>query len=120
MNENSYDNFRNSYREEIHEASKKLVALSEIDTSNITSEEFEKFITGLQNKIRVYDDIVIEEICNIIGSGEFSFESEAEDLILELAHTIANRYGTERQMVLHAIEEAFEFVLYSGYVSDEE
>lgn len=118
LNENSYNDFRDSYREEIYEASKKLVALSFADVSNVPDEHFEEFIIGLQDKIRMYDKIVIEEISNAIGSEGFSSESEAEDFILELGNEIENRYGTERQMVLQAIERAFDFTLMAGYVED--
>lgn len=118
LNENSYNDFRDSYREEIYEASKKLVALSFADVSNVSDEHFEEFIIGLQDKIRMYDNIVIQEISDIIGSERFSYPSDAEDLILELAHTIENRYGTERRMVLQAIEKAFDFTLMAGYVED--
>jgi len=84
------DHFLRNYDEEIQRAIKQLIKLSEID--NI---DYDK----IEDKLSVYDTNVAEKIDRWI------FDTPTAEEITDFALRNQERWGTEPQMVLQAIED---------------
>ena len=98
INESSYHDFLMHYDEEIEKSIQLLIKLQD---ANIDDEK-------IFNKLSVYDDNVKSKI------DEWIYDTPTKDEIAEFAIRNQDRWGTEPQMVLYAIEDfASECNIYS-------
>jgi hypothetical protein len=95
LNESSYSDFLMNYGQEIREALKNLKKMRKV-ISEITEQDDDK----IQEKMRIYDTNVGDEIFDWIHDPNVS-----ADEIAKFALNNQDRWGTEPQFVLFAIDD---------------
>lgn len=109
LNESSYSDFLSHRGKEIHAAINKLALISSHilhvkgseEPLQIDNETYSK----IENKLKVYDTNVLRQIDHWISLGRVSADDIARFAIENM-----NRYGTEPQMVVYAIDDYFDVV----------
>jgi hypothetical protein len=94
LNESSYDDFLNHYREELDNAIKLLIKLKDCDIEND-----DQIQSKIERKLEVYDKNVPDQIDHWI------YDTPTKNEIVDFAIRNQNRWGTEPRMVLSAIED---------------
>jgi hypothetical protein len=94
LNESSYTDFLDHYREELDNAIKLLITLKDCDV-----EDDDQIQSRIESKLEVYDTNVPEQIERWI------YRTPTKDEIVDFAIRNQNRWGTEPRMVLSAIED---------------
>lgn len=120
LNETSYTDFLTRRGKEIHDAINKLALISSAmkhtrgdeKPLEIDDETYNK----IEDKLKVYDTNVLSKIDHWIALGG---RTEAHD-IANFAIENMNRWGTEPQMVLYAIDDYFDVVDNKYNISPEE
>ncbi len=112
LNESSYTDFLSKYGDEINESIKKLKILSGID--EIDEETYKQ----IEEKLKVYDTNVPKQIMHWISLSKH--QRISADEIARFALENMNRWGTEMQMVLYAIDDYFDIVDRKYNISPEE
>ena len=107
LNESSYNDFLDSYSEEINNAITLLIKLKKYEDSDDDSIQ-----NKLEKKLVVYDTNVPETIERWI------YKTPSKDDIVNFAIQNQNRYGTEPKMILFAIEDYAE--AFGVYLRDDE
>ena len=93
INESSYSDFLKNYKEEIENSIKLLVKLESEDYLEKCDPE------TLEKKLSVYDTNVLSKI------EDWIYDTPTKEEIAEFALNNQDRWGTEPQMVLYAIED---------------
>lgn len=103
LNEGSYDDFLDNYHDELKEAIVKLSALGKV-----YDEIDEKIGEEIEKKLSVYDKNVSKRIMDwIVASVHRPIRKND---IADFALDNMNKYGTEMQMVLNAIDDYYDVV----------
>lgn len=105
LNEGSYDDFLDNYHDELKDAIVKLSALGKV-YDEIDEKIGEEIGEEIEKRLSVYDDNVSSQIMDWIVSGHTIRKND----IVDFAFKNMNRYGTEMQMVLYAIDDYYDVV----------
>jgi hypothetical protein len=100
VNESSHSDFTENYSSELR---KSLSHIKDLAKSGALSEMDDKVKDQLSKKMSVYDKNVEGQIFHWVGQAKYSSGVNVND-IANFAIDNMNRFGTEPQMVLDAIE----------------
>jgi len=120
LNESSYTDFLMKRSDEIKEAIKKLSILGKHFgdvTGNIDGLD-DDTVNKLMDKLKVYDSNVPQQIEHWVALSKH--HPVDADTIAKFALDNMNRYGTEMQMVLYAIDDYFDIIDRKYNISPEE
>jgi hypothetical protein len=107
----SHSDFLMNYGSEIKEAISQMKEMHKI-RDNLD----DAFFDSLEKTLSVYDKPVSNFIDHYLGA--VNDHIDAND-ITRIANDIQNRYGTERQMVIYAINDAYNILLRKGLVGND-
>ena len=113
LNEGSHSDFMMRRGKEIQDAVKKLKEIGKLPEGKITDAIYDK----IEDKLKVYDTNVPQAIDHWIAISDRGLEA---DMLVDLGFQNQNRWGTEPQMILQAIDDYYEVLARAGLVKDED